>query len=185
MSKIADRILIIPENVSVKMESQKLVVDGPNGLLFQDIPTQVFLIINEDEKTIKTQFSSNSREKNQAILGTINSLINNMLKGVKDGHQKILEIKGVGYNVTLTGQVLKFSLGYSHDINLNVPETLKVDCLNNVKLIIKGVDKQEVGWFAAKIKKLRKPNVFVKSLKGVFYQGETVKIKSGKKEAKK
>lgn len=183
MSKIADRILLIPDNVSVNYESRKIIVKGPNGTLTQDIPFQVDLIINEGK--ITTKFVSGLEERNEAILGTINSLVNNMLIGVKEGYQKTLEIKGVGYKVSLNDQKLDFSLGYSHNILLDIPSTLKVDCLNNVKLVIKGPNKQEVGWFASKIRDFRKPNVFVKSLKGIFYQGETIKIKSGKKEAKK
>jgi len=185
MSKIADRVLLIPEDVSVSYDStlRKLIVKNSNNLLTQDIHNQVDLII--EDNSIKTKPVFETEEKNEAIVGTMNSLINNMLKGVKDGYQKVLDIKGVGYKVSLNNSILDFSLGYSHNILLKVPSGLTVDCINSTKLIIKGADKQQVGWFASKIRDFRKPNVFVKSLKGIFYQGETIKIKSGKKEAKK
>jgi large subunit ribosomal protein L6 len=183
MSKIADRVLLIPDSVLVKLNLNELTISGPNGVLIQKIPNEIALII-ENEKII-TKFISGFQAKNQAILGTINSIINNMIKGVTEGFQKGLEIKGVGYKVVLNERNLDFSLGYSHHIELNVPKTLTVECLNNIKLTIKGADKQEVGWFASKIRDFRKPNPFVKSYKGIFYQGETIKIKSGKKETKK
>lgn len=143
MSKIADRVLLVPNSVSVKFDLNELTISGPNGVLVQKIPNEIILIIN-DEK-ISTKFISGFQAKNQAILGTINSIVNNMIKGVIEGFQKELEIKGVGYKVILNEQVLDFSLGYSHHIILNVPKTLTVECLNNIKLIIKGADKQEVG----------------------------------------
>lgn len=143
MSKIADRILVIPSNVTVTASSDKLVVNGPNGVLTQKIPNEVALTI--EGSTITTKFVPGYQAKNEAILGTINSLAYNMLKGVTEGYQKTLEIKGVGYKVSLDKQTLDFSLGYSHHIFLEVPATLTVECLNSIKLIIKGSDKQEVG----------------------------------------
>jgi large subunit ribosomal protein L6 len=146
MSKIADRTLLIPEGVSVSYEplSRILTVKGNNNsLLTQDIHNQVDLII--EDNSIKTKFIPQTEEKNEAILGTMNSLVNNMLIGAKEGYQKVLDIKGVGYKVSLNNSVLDFSLGYSHNILLKIPSELSVDCINSTKLIIKGASKQQVG----------------------------------------
>ncbi len=183
MSKIANRTLLIPEKVTVSQNLDNFTVNGPNGILVQKIPFPVELtIINQ---SLSTRFIQGVEIKNEALLGTMNSLVSNMLRGVTDGYQKVLEIRGVGYKVSLENETLNFSLGYSHNILLKVPPTLKIDCINNTRLVIKGADKQEVGWFASKIRAFRKPNVFVKTYKGIFYQGEKIKIKSGKKEGKK
>ncbi len=114
--------------------------------------------------------------------GTTNSLIQGMVEGVKDGFKKELEINGVGYNVVLQGTKLVFSLGLSHKVELEVPSSLKAEVPKPTELIISGINKQEVGQFAAKIKSFRKPEPY--GGKGIKYKNEVIIRKAGKAASK-
>ena len=135
-------------------------------------------IIQEDNSiTIKYDENISSHV---AIAGTTRALINNMVVGVKDGFNKVLEINGVGYRASIAENILTLQLGFSHDIKLAIPDDIEVKCTKPTELVISGIDKQKVGQFAAEIRSLRKPEPY--KGKGVKYQEEIIRRKEGKKK---
>ena len=188
MSKIVDRLIAIPEKVSLdyNKNSRILSVNGPNGSCFIAIHPSVNLDL--EENSIRTSYYEQSSNKNsKALTGTMNSLIFNAINGSLKDYTKTLEIKGVGYRATVSEKSITVSAGYSHDVVVKIPSDVKVECLNGSRVIVKGCDKQKVGSFASKIRDIRRPNVFVKSLKGIFYEKEVSKFKpkAGKRDSKK
>jgi large subunit ribosomal protein L6 len=174
MSKIANRIIPIPQNVKINLGNGILSVEGPLGMSENlNLPLDLEVINQENNLLTKSV--------NSALAGTYNALISNMIKGVVTGHEKTIEVKGVGYKVSLKDKFLEFSLGKSHLSNVIIPSELEVKLEGN-KIIIKGKDKQKVTKFAANdIRPLRRPSVYKKS-KGIYYLGEeaTIKLKAGK-----
>jgi large subunit ribosomal protein L6 len=184
MSKIVNRELKIPENIKLEYneELRKLLLNGPNGSFSFVIDESVDISINSG--VLKT--SSNNNEK-KALAGTINSLVFNAINGAMKDYEVVLEIKGIGYKASISNDnKINISAGFSHDVKLEIPEDVKIECLGS-KITVKSHNKQKAGWFAARIRDIRKPNVFVKSLKGIFYQKEIAnfKIKPGKRNIKK
>jgi len=179
MSRIGNRILTIPENVTVELDNYTLTVKGPKGELTLNIPNNVIVKIEDKEITVERE---NEQIKSKALHGTVNALIANMLEGVSDGYQKGLEIVGVGYRFNVQGTKLVISAGYSHPVSLDVPSNLTIEGINNTEIVIKGIDKQAVGEFAANIRKVRKPEPY--KGKGIRYKGEHIRRKEGKKASK-
>ncbi|HHX17145.1 MAG TPA: 50S ribosomal protein L6 [Mollicutes bacterium] len=179
MSRIGKRTLTIPENVTVELNNQALTVKGPNGELSLDIPTDVIVEIEDKAITVKIEKENNNLK---ALHGTINALIQNMLIGVSEGYQRGLEIIGVGYRFNVQGQKLVINAGYSNPRTLTVPENLKVEAISTTEIVVKGIDKQAVGEFAAEIRNVRRPEPY--KGKGIRYKGEHVRRKEGKKAAK-
>ncbi|MDD2202990.1 MAG: 50S ribosomal protein L6 [Bacilli bacterium] len=179
MSRIGNRILTIPENVTVELNNHTLTVKGPKGELTLNIPSNVIVKIKDKEITVERE---NEQIKSKSLHGTVNALIANMLEGVSDGYQKGLEIVGVGYRFNVQGTKLVISAGYSHPVSLDVPSNLTIEGINNTEIVIKGIDKQAVGEFAANIRKVRKPEPY--KGKGIRYKGEHIRRKEGKKASK-
>lgn len=174
MSKIANRIIPVPSNIKVNLSERAIMFEGPLGQSEELVIPSSLVVINE-ENTIIT------KSNNTVLAGTYNSLISNMIKGVREGYERILEVKGVGYKVELKDNKLEFSLGKSHLNYINIPESLEVNVERN-KITIKGLNKQKVNKFAANdIKPLRLPSVYKQS-KGIYYEGEekTIRLKPGK-----
>jgi len=174
MSKIANRVILVPQKVKVILGRGVISAEGPLGkgkeLL---IPPNLEIIQQEDKITTKSA--------NSSLAGTYNSLISNMIKGVLEGYENVVEVKGVGYKVTFKEGRLEFSLGKAHLSYVTIPTGLEVQVAGN-KITIKGIDKQEVTKFAANnIRPLRKPSIYKKS-KGIYYLGEeeTIKLKARK-----
>jgi large subunit ribosomal protein L6 len=179
MSRIGNRTLTIPEKVTVEFNNQTLAVKGPKGELTLNIPNDV--IVKVEDKVITVE-RKNEELKSKALHGTINALINNMLIGVSEGYEKGIEIIGVGYRFNLQGHNLVVNAGYSHPVTLTVPSNLKVEGISNTEIVIRGIDKQAVGEFAANVRKVRGPEPY--KGKGIRYKGEYVRRKEGKKAAK-
>ncbi|WNE40554.1 MAG: 50S ribosomal protein L6 [Mycoplasmataceae bacterium] len=174
MSKIAKRIISIPQNVKINLGEGVVSAEGPLGKS-EDLKLPIELEVTKGEEGLIT------KSENSALAGTYNALISNMIKGVVSGHEKVIEVKGVGYKVLLKDKLLEFSLGKAHVNNVNIPSELEVK-VEGGKIIIKGKDKQKVASFAANdIRPLRKPSIYKKS-KGIYYLGEeeTIKLKAGK-----
>lgn len=174
MSKIANRIIPIPQNVKINLGSGILYFEGPLGR-GENLNLPLDLEVINQESNLLT------KSVNSALAGTYNALISNMIKGVVSGHEKTIEVKGVGYKVSLKDKFLEFSLGKSHLNNVAIPSELEVK-IEGSKIIIKGKNKQQVNKFAANdIRPLRRPSVYKKS-KGIYYLGEeaTIKLKAGK-----
>lgn len=179
MSRIGNRRIAIPNGVSVTIEDNKIVVKGTKGTLTQDIHKLVEVVV--EETSVITKAKNESKEANINV-GTMNSLISNMVTGVSTGFSKGLEAVGVGYRFQVSGNKINISAGFSHPVVVEVPSDLKVEQVSNTEITISGIDKQKVSEFAANIRKIRKPEPY--KGKGIRYKGEYVRRKEGKKAAK-
>lgn len=179
MSRIGNRKIAIPTGVSASLEGNIITVKGAKGTLTQIVHELVEVVI--DEATIVTKVKNNSKEANVNV-GTMNSLINNMVLGVSEGYSKGLEAVGVGYRFQVSGNKINVSAGFSHPVEVIVPEGLKVEQVSNTEITISGIDKQKVSEFAANVRKIRPPEPY--KGKGIRYKGEHVRRKEGKKAAK-
>ena len=177
MSRIGNKPVTIPEKVEIKVEPNNVVtVKGPNGTLTRQFSSEIK--INVQDSTITFERSSEDKE-DRALHGLTRALVNNMIIGVSEGFTKVLEIVGTGYRAQLQGDTLVVNGGYSHPINMKLPEGITVNCPSQVEIHISGCDKQVVGEFAAEIRKIRKPEPYLG--KGIHYRGEYIRRKEGKK----
>ena len=176
MSRIGKRIITIPAGVTVEEKDNIVTVKGPKGELTQ--PMLKGISMNIEGSEIKLERAS---EEYKANHGTMNSLITNMIIGVTEGYQKGLEIIGVGYRFNVQGKKLVISAGYSHQVNMDIPEGITVESVSNTEITVKGIDKVLVGEFAANIRKVRKPEPY--KGKGIRYKDEHIRRKEGKKAA--
>ncbi len=176
MSRIGKRIIVVPEGVTVKEENGIVTVTGPKGTLEQKMLKDITMTQTDNSITLDRKC-----EAAKAMHGTMNALIQNMIKGVKDGYEKELEIIGVGYRFNVQGKKLVINAGYSHPVEMTVPEGLTVEAKSNTEITVKGIDKVAVGEFAANIRKVRKPEPY--KGKGIRYKDEHVRRKEGKKAA--
>lgn len=176
MSRIGKRIIEVPEGVTVTLENNEVVVKGPKGILKQVMLKDITMKQENNEITL-----NRNCESAKAMHGTMNALITNMIKGVTAGYEKVLEIIGVGYRFNVQGKKLVINAGYSHPVELEIPEGLTVEANGNTEITVKGIDKVLVGEFAANIRKVRKPEPY--KGKGIRYKDEHVRRKEGKKAA--
>ncbi|MDR2475637.1 MAG: 50S ribosomal protein L6 [Bacteroidales bacterium] len=179
MSRIGKLPITIPAGVTVSLKDNVVAVNGPKGELYQTINPDITLDITEGKVEVKRP----SDEKNhRALHGLYRALINNMVIGVSQGYRKVLELVGVGYRVSSNGQLLDFSLGYSHNILLQLPKEIKVETKTernkNPLVILESCDKELIGMVCAKIRSFRKPEPY--KGKGIRFAGEIIRRKSGK-----
>lgn len=184
MSRIGNKPIELPENVTLEVSDKNLVtVKGPLGELHQQIDPEMELSIDEGVVSVKRP---TDQKRHKAIHGLSRSLVNNMVTGVHQGYKKQLELVGVGYKASVQGNVLEMSLGYSHNIFMAVPDEVKITAETlkgkNPVVTLEGIDKQLVGEIAAKIKSLRKVEPY--KGKGIRFVGEHVRRKAGKTAAK-
>lgn len=177
MSRIGNRIIIVPEGVTVENTNNVVTVKGPKGTLTQPMLKDITMKQEGNEITLERL-----NENAKAMHGTMNALINNMIIGVTKGYEKGLEIIGVGYRFNVQGNKLVISAGYSHPVEMIVPEGLTVEANGNTEITIKGIDKILVGEFAANVRKVRQPEPY--KGKGIRYKDEHVRRKEGKKASK-
>ena len=176
MSRIGNKVIQVPAGVTVNVsETNFVTVKGPKGEL--EYQYNEILDIKHEGNEISIS-RPNNEIFTRKIHGTTRSLISNMVVGVSEGFKKQLEIKGVGYRAALDGNVLNLTLGFSHPINLEIPEGLTIEVPKNTEITVSGFDKQLVGEFAAKIRKYRKPEPYLG--KGIRYVDEYVPRKAGK-----
>ena len=178
MSRIGNRKLVIPEGVTITEENNVVTVKGPKGELTTKLANNISIKVEENTLEV---LRSNDNANTKSMHGTINALINNMMTGVTKGYEKGLEIIGVGYRFTLKGNVLVISAGYSHPVEMEIPEGITVEVPSNTEVTVKGIDKVLVGEFAANIRKVRQPEPY--KGKGIRYKDEHVRRKEGKKAA--
>ncbi len=178
MSRIGERKLNIPEGVTVSVDASVVTVKGSKGELTLNINPLVDVTVNEG--IVKTSQKVVSKEAN-VMQGTTNSLIKSMIEGVSTGFEKGLEAVGVGYRFNVQGNKIVINAGYSHPVEIIVPEGLKAELVSNTEITIKGIDKQKVAEFAANVRKVRSPEPY--KGKGIRYKGEIVRRKEGKKAA--
>ena len=179
MSRIGNRELEIPAGVTVTASENVVTVKGAKGELSLNLKDGISIKQEENKLTVesagKTKFDS-------AMHGTTNSLIKNMIKGVSEGYSKGLEIIGVGYRFQVRGTELVVNAGYSHPVTLKIPQGLTIETVSNTEITVNGIDKELVGEFAAKVRKIRKPEPY--KGKGIRYKDEFIRRKEGKKASK-
>ena len=176
MSRIGNRKISVPENVTVTINDNNVVVKGPKGELSTKL-TEGISVKVEDNEVIVTR----DNDSFKTMHGTTNANINNMITGVTTGFEKKLEAVGVGYRFQVKGNTVVVNAGYSHPVEMIVPEGITVEAPSNTELFIRGIDKCLVGEFAANIRKIRQPEPY--KGKGIRYAGEHIIRKEGKKAA--
>ena len=180
MSRIGRAPITIPAGVEVKVGEGNLVtVKGPKGTLERQLAPQMSLEVEGNVVHVKRP---NDEKQNRALHGLTRTLLNDMVVGVTEGFSKTLEIQGVGYRAAKEGKNLVMNLGYSHQVIVPETEDIQIDVPDANHVVIKGIDKQKVGQFAADTRKKRPPEPY--KGKGIRYQGEVVRIKEGKTGAK-
>ena len=176
MSRIGNRIIMIPEGVTVEENDGVITVKGPKGTLEKPLLRGVKYNVKDNEITLTID-----NEKDTAMHGTMNALLQNMIIGVTKGYSKGLEIVGVGYRFNVQGSKLIINAGYSHPVTLTIPEGIKAEVKDNTQLTLSGIDKELLGEFAAQVRKVRKPEPY--KGKGIRYSDEHIRRKEGKKAA--
>ena len=176
MSRIGNRKISVPENVTVTINDNNVVVKGPKGELYTKL-TEGISVKVEDNEVIVTR----DNDSFKTMHGTTNANINNMITGVTTGFEKKLEAVGVGYRFQVKGNTVVVNAGYSHPVEMIVPEGITVEAPSNTELFIRGIDKCLVGEFAANVRKIRQPEPY--KGKGIRYSGEHIIRKEGKKAA--
>ncbi|MFH1712242.1 MAG: 50S ribosomal protein L6 [Patescibacteria group bacterium] len=177
MSRIGKKIVPILPGVTVDLKENQVVVKGPKGELTLELNPRVRVEIQTIEGTDALVVTPVDIAEDKAIWGTMRSHLMNMVQGVTEGWLKALELNGVGFKMNLSGKILKLSLGFSHDIDYNIPEGIEVSIENNI-LSIRGADRQMVGQVAAEIRALKKPEPY--KGKGFRYTDEVIRRKVGK-----
>jgi large subunit ribosomal protein L6 len=176
MSRIGNKAIQVPASVTVSISPENhVVVKGPKGQL--EFQFNERLTIKQDGELLTVE-RPNDEIFTRKIHGTTRALLANMVTGVTDGFKKQLEIRGVGYRASLAGNKVNLSMGYSHPVELEIPENVTVTIPKNTDVTIEGIDKQVVGEFAAKIRSVRKPEPYLG--KGIRYVDEYVPRKAGK-----
>ena len=176
MSRIGRMPIAVPAGVTVDIaENNKVTVKGPKGTLERVLPADIE-IKKEGEEIIVNR--PNDLKRMKSLHGLTRTLINNMVVGVTDGYEKVLEVNGVGYRAQKQGKKLTLSLGYSHPVEMEDPEGLEVIVEGQNKIIVKGIDKEKVGQYAAEIREKRKPEPY--KGKGIKYADEIIRRKVGK-----
>jgi large subunit ribosomal protein L6 len=175
MSRIGRLPVVVPGGVEVTIEGREVTVQGPKGRLSLEISSPIEISQNDGTLTVTRP---NDEGGVRALHGLSRSLVANMVTGVTEGYRKTLEIVGVGYRVQARGADLEFALGYSHPVKVSPPDGITFRVETPTRLVVEGIDKQQVGEVAANIRKLRKPDPY--KGKGVRYQDEQVRRKAGK-----
>mgnify|MGYP001162543790 FL=1 len=179
MSKIGKISISIPEKVKVALSGNILNVEGPFGKKTLPIDIDNFDLKIDEGKTISIKPKKNDQDSKR-LWGMNRSLLNNAIIGAEKGYEKILELVGVGYRAALKGAQLNLQLGFSHDINFDIPKNIKITVEKQTTIKISGVDKQEVGMVASKIKSFRPPEPY--KGKGIKEKGQYILRKEGKKK---
>ena len=179
MSKIGKINISIPEKVKVVLTGNLLNVDGPLGKKLLNIDTNVFELKIDEGKSVSIK-PKNLNQDTKRLWGMNRSLLNNAIIGTSKGYSKTLELSGVGYRASIKGKQLSMQLGFSHDVNFDIPDSVKIIVEKQTIVKISGSDKQEVGMIASKIKSFRPPEPY--KGKGIKEQGQYILRKEGKKK---
>jgi large subunit ribosomal protein L6 len=177
MSRVGKKPVVVPAGVTAAVDGQQVKVKGAKGELSFMVPAEVIVALGDNGVSVNPRDESKDA---RAKWGTSRARIANIVEGVSKGFEKKLEINGVGYRAALAGKVLKLSLGYSHDIDYEIPTGITVTTPRPTEIIVAGIDKQQVGQTAAEIREYRGPEPY--KGKGVKYAGEFIFRKEGKKK---
>ena len=179
MSKLGKKPITIPKDTKVVVESGKLIMTGPKGTRELTINDKIFTATISNDKNL-TLKENNKTETSKILWGTTRSIINSAIIGVSTGHEKILELNGVGFRANLKGNVLNLQIGFSHDVSYLIPDGIKLVVEKNTIIKISGIDKGLVGKVASEIKKLKPVEPY--KGKGIKERGQYVLRKEGKKK---
>jgi len=177
MSRIGKKPVAIPSGVTAEISGKTLSVKGPKGTLTLSLSDLIVYTIEDGQIAVTP---ANESRAARAFWGLQRTLVSNLMEGVTSGFTKVLNITGVGYRASAQGSSIKLQLGFSHDVDLDVPEGLEVKVPDQTTIEISGIDKQKVGQFAAEIREWRKPEPY--KGKGVRYKDEFIFRKEGKKK---
>ena len=176
MSRIGRQPIPVPSGVTIAIEPDRVIVNGPKGELSERIPRDISVEQVDGELRVTRP---TDRGEHRALHGLTRTLVANMVQGVTDGFEKRLEIQGVGYRAQLRGRDLELALGYSHPVNVHAPDGIDFEVPQPTRIVVRGASKQQVGEMAAFIRKQRKPEPY--KGKGIRYEGEYVARKVGKR----
>jgi large subunit ribosomal protein L6 len=176
MSRIGRQPISVPVGVTVAIEPERVIVNGPKGELSERVNREIAIVHDGDVITVTRP---TDRGEHRALHGLTRTLIFNMVVGVTDGFEKRLEIQGVGYRAALRGTDLELALGYSHPVSVKAPQGIEFEVPQPTRIVVRGASKQQVGEIAAFIRKQRKPEPY--KGKGIRYEGEYVARKVGKR----
>jgi large subunit ribosomal protein L6 len=176
MSRIGRSPIELPAGVSVSISPGRVQVNGPLGELAQAVPQRMTI---EQSEGVVTVTRPSDRGEDRALHGLTRTLVANMVQGVTSGYEKRLEIQGVGYRASMRGTALELNVGFSHPVVKDAPAGITYEVPTQTEIIVKGIDKQQVGQVAAEIRKVRPPEPY--KGKGIRYQGEYVRRKVGKR----
>ena len=180
MSRIGRLPIDVPQGVEVKIEEgNKVTVKGPKGTLEKNLPVEMEIKLEDNQIVVSRP---NDLKKMKSLHGLTRSLVANMVTGVSQGYEKKLEINGVGYRAQKKGKEITFNLGFSHPVTMTDPEGIETEMDGQNIIIVKGIDKEKVGQYAAEIRELRKPEPY--KGKGIKYADEVIRRKVGKTGAK-
>jgi large subunit ribosomal protein L6 len=177
MSRVGKKPIIIPDNITVEKKDERILIKGDKGEFSHLLPKEIKVEIKDNEMTLSPKKET---KKSKALWGLTRALLYNYVEGLTKGFQKSLELVGVGYRAALEGNQLVLDVGYSNKVKKEVPQDLTVTIEKNI-VTISGIDKQRVGEFAAKIRKIRPPEPY--KGKGIKYSDEIIRRKEGKKAA--
>ena len=169
MSRVGNKPVTIPSNVTIDVQDHTLTVKGPKGELTRTFDPQITINVEENEITFERP---NNQKNVRALHGTTRALVNNMVQGVSEGFKKTLLLQGVGYRAQAQGNKLTLSVGLSHPAEFDIPEGIEVDLPSNTEINISGADKDLVGQFAANVREIRRPEPY--KGKGVRYSDEHI-----------
>jgi large subunit ribosomal protein L6 len=176
MSRIGKQPIPLPDGVNVAVDPGRVTVNGPLGELTQNVPAR--MQIDKEDGTLVVKRPTD-RGDDRALHGLTRSLVANMVEGVTNGFEKRLEIQGVGYRASLRGTALELNVGYSHPVVIDAPAGITFEVPVQTEVVVKGIDKQQVGEIAAEVRDVRPPEPY--KGKGIRYQGEYVRRKVGKR----
>jgi large subunit ribosomal protein L6 len=177
MSRIGKKAVPVPAGVTATIEGKQMTVKGPKGSLYLALRDEITYTVEDGGISVQP---ANATKQARAFWGMQRTLVQNLVTGVTEGFTKKLLITGVGYRAAAQGRNLKLQLGYSHDVNIDVPEGIEVKTPDQTTVEISGADKQKVGQLAAEIRRWRKPEPY--KGKGIKYAGEFIFRKEGKKK---
>jgi large subunit ribosomal protein L6 len=175
MSRVGKKPIPIPEKTKITFKDRVLTVQGQKGTLSREIHPDVDLAIESGVMHVKTNSEGRS---NRAVQGLMRTLVANMVHGVDQGFERVLEISGIGYRAEVAGNTIVLNLGYSHAINFDLPQGISAKVERNTVIHVSGIDKELVGQTAASIRRLRPPEPY--KGKGIRYSGERIRKKAGK-----
>lgn len=175
MSRIGKKPIEIPDGVEIKVDNNMVTVKGPKGELARQIHPDMILRIDEKEIVVERPTDN---KLHRSLHGTTRTIVANMVEGVTKGFEKKLELVGVGYRASKSGQKLVLNVGYSHPVEIEPEPGIEIDVPEQTKITVKGIDKERVGAVAANIRAVRLPEPY--KGKGIRYEGERVRLKEGK-----